>query len=59
MRVHRSRADEVPWGDGAGRIVACLDPRTRIREGQEAELWLDASKVHLFEAEGGTCLTPT
>jgi multiple sugar transport system ATP-binding protein len=43
---------EVPGGD-EGRAVARLDPQSRVQEGQEAELWLDASKLHLFNPDGG------
>ena len=43
---------EVPGG-GEARAVARLDPQSEVREGQEAELWLDASKLHLFNPDGG------
>ena len=39
------------------RVVARLDPQSQVREGQEAELWLDASKVHIFDPDGGSNLT--
>jgi multiple sugar transport system ATP-binding protein len=50
-------AGEVPGGGESGRIVARLDPESRIREGEEAELWVDAGKFHLFDPEGGRSLT--
>jgi len=50
-------AGEVPSAGEAGRIVARLDPESRVREGQEAELWVDASKFHLFDASSGRSLT--
>ena len=40
-----------------GRIVARLDPAAEVRVGQEAELWVDASRVHLFDPEDGRNLT--
>jgi multiple sugar transport system ATP-binding protein len=43
---------EVPGGD-EGRAVARLDPQSQVQEDQEAELWLDASKLHLFNPDGG------
>jgi multiple sugar transport system ATP-binding protein len=50
-------AGEVPSSGEAGRIVARLDPESRIREGEEAELWVDAGKFHLFDPEDGRSLT--
>jgi len=50
-------AGEVPGGGESGRIVARLDPASKVREGHEAELWVDASKLHLFETESGRSLT--
>jgi multiple sugar transport system ATP-binding protein len=37
-------------------IVARLDAASKIRAGQEAELWLDASKLHFFDVETGRAL---
>jgi multiple sugar transport system ATP-binding protein len=48
---------EVPMAGEEGRIVARLDPASEVRVGQEAELWVDASKVHLFDPEDGRNLT--
>ena len=48
---------EVPGGGEEGHAVARLDPQSQVREGEEAELWLDASKVHLFDPDGGSSLT--
>jgi multiple sugar transport system ATP-binding protein len=44
---------EVPSAGEAGQVVARLDPASRAAEGQEAELWLDTGKVHLFDAGSG------
>ena len=38
-------------------IVARLDPASHVRAGELTELWLDASKLHFFDAESGTSLT--
>jgi multiple sugar transport system ATP-binding protein len=46
---------EVP-GAGEGQVVARLEPASQVKKGQEAELWYDASKLHLFEAETGRSL---
>ena len=48
---------EVPMAGEAGRIVARLEPASQVTVGQEAELWVDASKVHLFDPEDGRNLT--
>jgi multiple sugar transport system ATP-binding protein len=43
---------EVP-GAGQGRVVARLDPAASVSEGQEAELWVDTSRIHFFDASTG------
>jgi multiple sugar transport system ATP-binding protein len=39
------------------QIVARLDPASRVREGEEAELWVDTTRLHLFDPETGDSLT--
>jgi len=39
------------------QLVISLDAASSIREGDEAEIYLDASKMHLFDAETGENLT--
>jgi multiple sugar transport system ATP-binding protein len=46
---------EVP-GAESGQVVARLDAASNVQEGVEAELWYDAAKLHLFEAESGRSL---
>jgi len=46
---------EVPSA-GEGQVVARLEAASQVEEGQEVELWYDASKLHLFEAESGRSL---
>jgi len=48
---------EVPMAGEAGRIVARLEPASEVRVGQEAELWVDATRVHLFDPDDGRNLT--
>ncbi|HKP88658.1 MAG TPA: sn-glycerol-3-phosphate ABC transporter ATP-binding protein UgpC [Thermoleophilaceae bacterium] len=43
---------EVP-GAGEGRIVARLDPQSNVAQGQEAELWMDTTRIHFFDAATG------
>jgi hypothetical protein len=48
---------EVPMAGEEGRIVARLDPGSEVRVGQESELWVDATRIHLFDPEDGRNLT--
>jgi multiple sugar transport system ATP-binding protein len=48
---------EVPMAGEEGRIVARLDPQSQVRQGEEAELWVDASRLHLFDPDDGRSLT--
>jgi multiple sugar transport system ATP-binding protein len=38
-------------------VTARLDAASRVREGEEAELWFDLAKVHLFDPTSGMNLT--
>jgi multiple sugar transport system ATP-binding protein len=50
---------EVPMAGEEGRIVARLDAASQVRVGQESELWVDATRIHLFDPEDGRSLTTT
>jgi multiple sugar transport system ATP-binding protein len=39
------------------QLVVTLDPESRVKEGEEAELWLDPSRMHLFDPATGENLT--
>ncbi|HYZ27827.1 MAG TPA: sn-glycerol-3-phosphate ABC transporter ATP-binding protein UgpC, partial [Thermoleophilaceae bacterium] len=52
-----SGAGDVPTSGEQGRIVARLDPSARVRQGEDVELWLDASALHLFDPADGRSLT--
>jgi multiple sugar transport system ATP-binding protein len=43
--------------EGEERIVARLDPTSKVRRRQRAELWADTAKLHLFDAESGDRLS--
>ncbi|MBM6405622.1 sn-glycerol-3-phosphate ABC transporter ATP-binding protein UgpC [Phycicoccus sp. CSK15P-2] len=43
-------------GDGT-TVTARLDAASRVRPGQEAKLWVDTSKMHVFDLESGKNLT--
>jgi multiple sugar transport system ATP-binding protein len=48
---------DVPMEGEEGRIVARLDPASRVRAGTDAELWVDARRLHLFDPDDGRNLT--
>jgi multiple sugar transport system ATP-binding protein len=39
------------------QLVVSLDGASRIKEGDEAEIWVDAAKMHLFDPTSGENLT--
>ena len=47
---------DVPGG-GDARVVARLDPASQVKEGETARLWMDTTKLHLFDGEDGRNLT--
>jgi multiple sugar transport system ATP-binding protein len=52
-----SGAGDVPTSGEQGRIVARLNADAKVRQGDEADLYLDASSLHLFDPEDGRSLT--
>jgi multiple sugar transport system ATP-binding protein len=52
-----SGAGEVPGSGNEGQITARLDAASKVRQGEEAKLWVDAAKLHLFDPETGRNLT--
>jgi multiple sugar transport system ATP-binding protein len=48
-------ADFPSAGEGS-QVVARLDAASRARQGEEAELWFDGTKLQLFDAESGLSL---
>jgi multiple sugar transport system ATP-binding protein len=38
-------------------VVARLDPESDVKQGEETELWLDASKVQYFDGDSGQSLS--
>jgi multiple sugar transport system ATP-binding protein len=47
---------EVPGG-GAEQVIARLDASSKVQQGQELELWLDADKLNFFDPASGDNLT--
>jgi multiple sugar transport system ATP-binding protein len=48
-------AAEVP-SSGEGQVVARIDAASKIQRGQEAELWLDSTRLHFFDPSTGKSL---
>jgi len=48
---------EVPGGGGEGDVVARLSAESQVAQGQEAELFVDASHIQIFDPEDGSSLT--
>jgi multiple sugar transport system ATP-binding protein len=42
--------------EGEEQVVARLDPTSRVKRGERAELWADTAKLHLFDPENGESL---
>ncbi|MEA2306230.1 MAG: multiple sugar transport system ATP-binding protein, partial [Solirubrobacteraceae bacterium] len=43
--------------EGEAVIVARLDAESRAKKGESTEVWLDASKMHFFDADTGRNLS--
>jgi multiple sugar transport system ATP-binding protein len=50
-----SGMEETPTS-GEHTVVARLDAASRVTRGEEAELWVDSSKLHLFDPSSGQSL---
>jgi len=48
---------DLPRAQG-NQVVARLDAASRVRQGEEAELWFNAERLQLFDPEGGQSLLP-
>jgi multiple sugar transport system ATP-binding protein len=42
--------------EGEEQVIARLDASSRVRRGEEAELWADTSQLHLFDPDSGASL---
>jgi multiple sugar transport system ATP-binding protein len=53
-------AGDLDLEQGTGdesQVVARLDATSRVAEGQEAEIWVDLRRIHLFDPETGESLS--
>jgi multiple sugar transport system ATP-binding protein len=48
-------AADLPHQDGS-QITARLEPASKVRQGQEVELWFNTEHIHLFDPETGQTL---
>jgi multiple sugar transport system ATP-binding protein len=48
---------EVPMAGEEGHIVARLEPASKVKVGEEAELFVDATRLQLFDPDNGINLT--
>ena len=53
----KSLARELDSESLRTQLVASLDTNSRVKAGEEAELWIDTSKMHLFDPASGDNLT--
>ena len=53
--ANEAGAADLPSQEGS-QVVARLDAASRVRQGQEAELWFNAEHLHLFDPENGQSL---
>ncbi|HVM01759.1 MAG TPA: sn-glycerol-3-phosphate ABC transporter ATP-binding protein UgpC [Acidimicrobiales bacterium] len=53
----RELARELDSDSLRTQLVAALDSDSRIRKGEDAELWFDATRMHLFDPVSGDNLT--
>ena len=53
----RSLARELDSESLRTQLVISLDAETRVREGEQAELWLDPRRIHFFDPVSGENLT--
>lgn len=52
-----ARDSGAEGGSGGDMVVARLDPESDVKQGEETELWLDASKVQYFDGDSGQSLS--
>jgi multiple sugar transport system ATP-binding protein len=46
-------AADLPHSHEGSQVVARLDAASKVREGEETELWFNSSHLHLFDPESG------
>jgi multiple sugar transport system ATP-binding protein len=51
--IAKDTGSDRPGSEGGIQIVARLDAATKIKQGDDAELWYHSKELHLFDAESG------
>ncbi|MGL5857357.1 MAG: ABC transporter ATP-binding protein [Angustibacter sp.] len=58
VRATLEELDRELDGEGTrSQIVVSLDPSSRVRDGETAQLWFDPRRAHVFDPATGQCLT--
>ncbi len=53
--AHDTGSADLPQQEGS-QVVARLEAASRVRQGEEAELWFNTEHLHLFDPESGKAL---
>jgi multiple sugar transport system ATP-binding protein len=53
--ANEAGAADLPHQDGS-QITARLEPASKVRQGQEVELWFNTEHIHLFDPDSGQTL---
>jgi multiple sugar transport system ATP-binding protein len=48
-------ASDLPR-DGGSQLTARLDAASKVKQGEETELWFNTEHIHLFDPESGQTL---
>ena len=51
-------AADLPSSGAGSQVVARLSAASRVREGQETELFFNVEHLHLFDSDSGRTLLP-
>jgi multiple sugar transport system ATP-binding protein len=55
--VKDAGGEQETTSEGEAVVVARLAPTSKARAGENAEIWVDATKMHFFDADSGDSLT--
>jgi multiple sugar transport system ATP-binding protein len=55
--VKDAGGEQETTSEGQAVVVARLNPTSKARAGESAEIWVDATKMHFFDADSGESLT--
>jgi len=55
--VKDAGGEQETTSEGQAVVVARLNPTSKARAGESAEIWVDATKMHFFDADSGRALS--